>query len=377
MSSWNSSKGSKPVASGAHAGPSKALRYCAYCPKLCRFACPVSAVQARETVTPWGKQTVLHELVRQTLPLDESAARPLWACLECHGCRTFCDHGIDVPASLRTGRALAWGHQVAPRAAVALQTGFAERQRRMQRSVAGLASGRAVGAETRVALFPGCATCLERPDDVAATLRILDAGPDGRTALVADYCCGLPLLAAGDLEGFLAAARKVRRALSGIPVTVVPDPGCLHAMRVLYVERGVNIESRLLHLSEYVLPTLGRFRKLSLGGPAWYHDPCRLGRDLGIYDAPRDVLSRVLAEGLAEFPRNRERADCCGGGGAVRDTDPGTAAAVARRRLAELGRPDGAGTVVTACPTCRTMLAGAGSDWQVRDLIELLDEALL
>ncbi|MBN1769982.1 MAG: (Fe-S)-binding protein [Deltaproteobacteria bacterium] len=357
--------------------PSKALRYCAFCPKLCRFACPVSAVQARETVTPWGKQTILHELVRQTLALDESAARPLYACLECHACRTYCDHAIDVPASLRQGRALALQHQVAPRAAAALVADFADRQRRTQKATAALAAGRAVGPETKVALFPGCTACLERPADVAATLRVLDACGDGPTALVADYCCGLPLLQAGDEEGFLAAARRVRRALSGIETVVVPDPGCLHAMRVLYVERGVKLDARLLHLSEYVLPALGRFRRLSLGGPAYYHDPCHLGRDLGVYDAPRDVLSRVLADGLAEFPRHHERADCCGGGGAVPDTDPETARAVARRRLEELGPPAGAATIVTACPTCRRMLAGTGSGWQVRDLVELLDEALL
>ena len=355
----------------------KSLTYCTFCPKLCRFSCPVSAVQARETVTPWGKQTILHELVRQTLPLDESSARPLWACLECHGCRTYCDHGIDVPASLRSGRALARRHQLVPKAAAALAAGFADRQRRMVRQVAGLSAGRAVGAETKVALFPGCASCLEHPGDVAAALRVLDAGPDGRAALVADYCCGLPLLQAGDEEGFLTAARRLRRALSGIPTTVVPDPGCLHALRVLYVERGVTIECRLLHLSEYVLPILGRFRKLPLGGTAYYHDPCRLGRGLGIYDAPRNVLSRILGDGIAEFPRHHEQADCCGGGGAVLDTDPDTARAIARRRLAELGRPEGPVTVVTACPTCRTMLAEAGSGWPVRDMIELLDEALL
>jgi len=357
--------------------PSKALRYCAFCPKLCRFACPVSAVQARETVTPWGKQTILHELTRQTLALDASAARPLYACLECHGCRTYCDHRIDVPASLRQGRVLALGHQVAPRAATALADGFADRQRRTQAAVAALAAGRTVGSETKVALFPGCTACLERPADVAATLRVLDACGAGPPALVADYCCGLPLLQAGDEAGFVAAARRVRRALAGIETVVVPDPGCLHAMRVLYVERGVKLDARLLHLSEFVLPALGRFRRLSLGGPAFYHDPCRLGRDLGVYDAPRDVLARVLADGLVEFPRHRERADCCGGGGAVPDTDPETARAVARRRLEALGPPAGAASIVTACPTCRRMLAGTGSGWEVRDLIEILGEALL
>ena len=376
MSALRSTRKQKKPDAG-RGGPTRAQEYCTYCPKLCRFACPVSSVQARETVTPWGKQTVLHELVRQTLPLDESSAAPLWACLECHGCRTRCDHEIDVPASLRSGRALAWRHQVAPKAAVALVRGFTERQRRVQAGVAALAAERAVSADTKVALFPGCTACLDRPADVAAALRVLDAGPHGRAALVADYCCGLPLLQAGDQDGFLAAARRVRRALSGIPFTVVPDPGCLHALRVLYVEAGVTIETRLLHLSEAVLPVLGRFRKLSLGGPAFYHDPCHLGRGLGIYDAPRDVLSRILGDGIAEFPRNREQADCCGGGGAAPETLPETAAAIARRRLEGLGRPEGSSTVVTACPACRSMLSAAGGGWKIRDLVELLDEALL
>lgn len=357
--------------------PSKALRYCAYCPKLCRFACPVSAVQARETVTPWGKQTILHEIVRRTLALDASTARPLYACLECHGCQTYCDHGIDVPASLRQGRALALQQQASPRAAVALVESFADRRRRMQVAVAGLASGRAAGPGTKVALFPGCTACLERPADVAAALRVLEGCGAGPVALVADDCCGLPLLQAGDEAGFVAAARRMRRALSGIDTIVVPDPACLHALRVLYVERGVKLDARLLHLSEFVLPALGRFRRLSLGGPAFYHDPCRLGRGLGVFDAPRDVLARVLADGLAEFPRHRERADCCGGGGAVPETDLETARAVARRRLEALGPPDGAASIITACPTCRRMLAGTGTGWQVRDLSEVLEEALL
>jgi Fe-S oxidoreductase len=145
----------------------------------------------------------------------------------------------------------------------------------------------------------------------------------------------------------------------------------------LYVEAGVTIDARFLHLSEAVLPFLGRFRRLSLGGPVYYHDPCHLGRDLGIYDAPRDVLSRVLGDGVEEFPRHHERADCCGGGGAVPEVFPDSAVAIARRRLEPLGPPTGAATVVTACPTCRSTLEAAGGGWRIRELIDVLDEALL
>jgi Fe-S oxidoreductase len=44
-----------------------------------------------------------------------------------------------------------------------------------------------------------------------------------------------------------------------------------------------------------------------------YHDPCYLGRYRGVYDEPREVLSRAVE--VLEAPRNRERSFCCGAGG--------------------------------------------------------------
>ncbi len=364
----------RPGDAGSPVGPGRSAGYCTYCPKMCRFACPVSVAEARETVTPWGKQTILHEVLRGTVSLDASTARPLWACLECHGCRTYCDHRIDVPASLREGRALALARGFAPPAAVAIRAGFAERERLAARAPV---ARRPVTAGTRVALFPGCVAATERPGDVDRMARVMDAAPSGPAALVTEYCCGLPLLQAGDADGFDRAARRLARALSGIPTTVVWDPGCLHAMKVLYRERGIEVDTALVHVSEWALPLLGRFRRLDVAGPVLYHDPCRLGRGLGVYDPPRDVLSRILARGISEFPRGRESGWCCGGGGAVPATSPDTARAIAAARLAEAGSGAG-GAVVTACPTCRTMLADAASGrWVVKDMVELLGEALL
>ena len=68
----------------------------------------------------------------------------------------------------------------------------------------------------------------------------------------------------------------------------------------------------ILHHSEYIdrLITEGRLRtKLTLERFA-YHDPCELGRGLGIYEAPRSVISAV--GNLRETEHNRERALCCG-----------------------------------------------------------------
>src|SRR5689334_12487996 len=91
--------------------------YCAYCPKLCRFSCPVSTVQARETTTPWGKMSSLHHIAGDALPMTAEHAAPFWACTGCMRCRTFCAHENDVAATLDAGRAEAVRAGVAPRAA--------------------------------------------------------------------------------------------------------------------------------------------------------------------------------------------------------------------------------------------------------------------
>ena len=43
-----------------------------------------------------------------------------------------------------------------------------------------------------------------------------------------------------------------------------------------------------------------------------YHDPCRLGRMMGDYEAPRDLIQLVDGATMVELENNKERALCCG-----------------------------------------------------------------
>jgi Fe-S oxidoreductase len=83
-------------------------------------------------------------------------------------------------------------------------------------------------------------------------------------------------------------------------------------------------------------------------GPVRYHDPCQLGRGLGVYDAPRAVLTRALGRAPDEFPARRERAACSGAGGLLPATMPATSDAITDARLAEHAAAGG-GRIVTAC----------------------------
>jgi Fe-S oxidoreductase len=47
-----------------------------------------------------------------------------------------------------------------------------------------------------------------------------------------------------------------------------------------------------------------------------YHDPCQIGRNGGIYEQPRDIVT-AIAPDFADMTPNRQEQWCCGGGGGI------------------------------------------------------------
>jgi Fe-S oxidoreductase len=116
------------------------------------------------------------------------------------------------------------------------------------------------------------------------------------------------------------------------------------------------------HLTEFLGARLGAPDASAVDrkpdpGPVAYHDPCSLGRRARVFDAPRDVIERVTGAPPLEFPHARALAECCGEGGLLPDIDPQLAARLAAAQVDRM--PEGAKTLVTACPGCRAQLGGA------------------
>lgn len=105
-----------------------------------------------------------------------------------------------------------------------------------------------------------------------------------------------------------------------------------------------------------------------------YHDPCYLGRGLGIYDAPRKVLSSLDGVELVEMERNREDSFCCGAR-AVGNYFPNFPEENARKRIKEF-KETGADLLITCCPYCQEFFQHILGEekGQVKDLIEFVDE---
>ncbi len=109
-----------------------------------------------------------------------------------------------------------------------------------------------------------------------------------------------------------------------------------------------------------------------------YHDACYLGRHNRLYSPPRELIEATGATAV-EMPRSRERALCCGGGGAraFMEESIGTRIAAERSREAV---STGAQVIATACPFCTTMLsdgvASQGAEVRVADVATLMLEAV-
>ena len=104
-----------------------------------------------------------------------------------------------------------------------------------------------------------------------------------------------------------------------------------------------------------------------------------MGRHMGIYDPPRELIRSVPGVELVEMYSNREHALCCGAGGGVLSAFTDLAGDVGVERLQQAAAA-GATQVVSSCPTCvvnlKRSVAKAGLNLTVTDIVDLLNEAL-
>ncbi len=352
------------------------LERCVFCPKLCRSACPVSNAEPRETLTPWGKMSMAYFVANESVALARSFAAPAWACTGCFGCRDHCDHKNDVTGTLFEARSALVSAGEAPDGAKRVLDSFAERSSVLGKIATDTRVASSVDPSGRVAVLVGCEHARQGTDGGVDTVRAVSRLTGSKVALL-DVCCGAPLLYAGDQQRFREQGDKVRVALAGRESLVVGDAGCAAALRVHHEAAGVRMPVPVLHFAELAAKEVGRLGRLdgSLGrGAVRWHDPCQLGRGLGVYEAPRQILSRVLGRAPDEFERRREDARCSGAGGLLPVTMPDVARGIAEQRLADHER-SGGGTIVTACASSARSFQKSGQG-TVLDLATVVLQAL-
>lgn len=196
-----------------------------------------------------------------------------------------------------------------------------------------------------------------------------------------EWCCGFPLKAAGmrdRAEELIVHNIEMVRAV-GARIVTFNCPSCYNTWLKEYGPRLPDVD--LLHSSQFLarLVKEGRLKPEAMDLAVAYHDPCDLGRNSGVYRAPREVIGAVPGLRLREPPAVRERAHCCGGGGDLEIVDAGLAGDVSVASYQALLK-NGAEAIVTACPQCTRMFRASAqkspNKVEVIDLTELILKSL-
>jgi len=350
--------------------------------------CPSYVSFGFESYGARGKMALARALIDGVLDYDEDIAKRVFACTECGACQEECFKYLplaDIYSAMKQDLAernlLPSGRQnlVAPLE----ETGNPYGQPSDKR-LAWAPGTERIGGTADVVFYAGCTPSYVRRNIARSAYSILDAAGVNFTLLEDEICCGHPHISMGrldlarsEMEHNIAAIEQ-----TGAKTVVFACPGCLETFRdeaPKLLERLLPFEA--LHLSEY-LDKSSAFHALRLQKQsriATYHDPCTLGRGLGIYDPPRRVIESVPSSRLVEMARTRERSFCCGNGGFVRFDEEAMSIENELSRFAEAERTQ-AEVILSACPACQIGLLDAKrrekSAVEVLDILEWIAAAL-
>jgi len=359
----------------------QALGRCTFCPKLCRFSCPVSEADRTEATTPWGKMSVLQQVAQKKLPESAENLALAYKCLNCRLSEEVCELDNPVSPVLDEFRVLAFQKGLAPKPVYDYCRRFQKKTNPYGVDLLGLLEEKfpqKLRSKHKTVYFPGCTEIVRQPQVIEKTLKLFEELGRKDVGLYGEsfQCCGYPLYVAGDMEGFREVAEINHHALSSYPTLITGAPACLYTMQTLYAEVGFSVSSKFLHVTEFLSPGFKKLKSSSRKLKASpkkivYHDPCYLGRYRGIYDEPRKILASVLGEPPQEFFRNKQRSSCCGAGGLLPVSFPETADKITADRIQEFHQT-GADLIVSSCPTCVERFKKAGAP--CKGLVEFVSE---
>lgn len=367
--------------------------YCLECGK-CSSLCPLAKYD------PQYSPRVMMENALLGLEEEIIYDKKLFSCLTCYACQLKCPSDVDYPLFIRGARALAtaagqhgdYAHSGTLQSMAKLMAISPLKQNRLDWLKK---NGYRTSANSDVMLFIGCSPYFEPVfDDIPVrTLNIAEASIQilnslGIEPLVHpdEKCCGHDALWLGDVETFKKLAEHNAAIIkeAGVKKLVFFCPEGYRTFKLDY-PNYVKLECEVTHISELLaqkLETSGvNFKELTKR--VTYQDPCRLGRHLGIYDAPRRVLTSIPGIELVEMEHSKEESICCGTG-CFTNCDS-YSKQIRVERLLE-AKATGAEALITSCPKCqihfRCAMVSKGQekgpdvDIEVMDLVNLVANAM-
>ena len=367
----------------------------------CQDACPAyetgkvlspaaMEVNKRYFLNQEGSRIAAGEPSSQTLLEFAISAEAVWACTACGACVEVCPVGVEPMRDILEIR----------QNLILMENEFPEQLQTAYRGMERAANPWNIPSEERmkwaegldvptaqqnpkpeILWWVGCAPATDpRAQSTArAFVKVLNAAGVNFAVLgTQEKCTGDAARRSGNEYLFSELATSNVETLNKVEAQriVATCPHCLHTLNTEYPAFGGEYE--VIHHTEYIQELISSGRLQSDGDQmlenVTFHDPCYLGRQNGIVEAPREALKLVDIQ-LQEMPRSGSNSFCCGAGGAQfwKEEEPGKERVSADRiREAEA---TGADTLAVGCPFCMMMLSDASQNgMQVRDVAEIVAE---
>jgi Fe-S oxidoreductase len=350
---------------------------CRFC-WMCRQACPVGHVTARETYTPHAFALTIESVRRGQLQWTSDATDVLYACADCGLCQAHCATDRPLPDAVVEARV----GVSTPKAATAAVADVQARLRAHANPYRTVPPVPRHGIG-KVVLFVGDAGLHLGAAQVAAAQRLLAAAGHDVLPICEGRSSGLLASTLGlrDTAIDLAMAVLDDVAGSGATEVLVLGPGDRWTFEHVYGTRlglswptGVGVREVVDVLAGDLQRGALRLRATDAGAYA-YVDPCHTARVGRTRPSPRALLGAAFGAGQARDLFWREhRAHPCGSVGGLEFTQPAIAAKLTDARLADAAA-SGAAWLVTDDPACLHQLRGrAANASTVRGLFEVLAE---
>jgi len=358
--------------------------YCLDC-GVCTGSCPVARVH------PAFSPRLIVE--QSLIGLEEVTDQEIWSCLTCARCSVRCPAKINFPEFVRLLRDEAflkgieglYAHNGMLQTIMALQTRPLQQNR-----LAWLTGAEKVSDQGDYFYFVGCRPYFDvifRDIEAGSiqgarnVIRLINAAGIIPAVSNQECCCGHDALWSGHEEQFKTLARINIETIkaSGAKAVILSCPEGYYTFKEHYPRFFGKLDFEVLHLQEFLVNMIREkgITFKSLEGTATYHDPCRLGRMAGIYEAPRELIRMIPGLTLVEMERSRENGVCCGT--SAWSNCSSCSKAIQMERLQE-ALATGAGTLITACPKCEIHLSCAlkanPMAIKIKDLNDLLIETM-
>jgi len=340
---------------------------------LCDDACPVRLFNAGD------KLNIIYNTWN-----NEDDGVPLYSCLTCTACTNACPQLVDYDSYVDIRRNLIVGGPPATEIPHTLLQAVLAAEAEEGADEA-FVSVEDYPIDSNVGYYPGCVDYIDQEmifshvnegemnlgETTTAAFTIFDEMGDDVTYLGRDFlkCCGHDQKWQGLSEVFekLKLYNQKKLGESGIDTLVTSCAECFRTFALDYELEGMKI----MHTTEYLVENdFDMDLAVDDDVTVTYHDPCRLGRQMDLYDKPRDLVQSVEGVSLVEMEHHGEDALCCGVSSMMSCNE--NSRALRLQRFDEVNAT-GADVMLTTCPKCVAHFECLKFEGDPRHDFEILD----